>query len=404
MGKGLIISGGEAGLYQVQITYDRTRYDKEIAKLNNTITSIDSLIAKAEADVTAIEAEIAAIEVLIATYILPADSSKLATALKNKTEKQVELMRAKTLLSIYKIQKTSVTKRKEYLQDNMPADPTIAAWCADLTEDLTGTVGTVEIGGELNKGVVIMPGYDGAAAFDMAINGQLQPSISETPEQAIYNLAMMPGWQKWMPTYRIGVIKSINSINDTCSVALYSIMSRCQGLPINQGDVYDRSIYIGWEQFIKKNPDFALANNGDATVDYSEALLTQLQAVNDEVNNGHAYKKDYDNYGVPEYWTLLEEGQAGDCEDLALTKAQKLIDAGIDADAIHLEVGKFADTGNGHCWLTIQTSAGDYIMDNMVTTVIPSVDNPYLNAQRQFGGVWDKEGVTLNNVPIEYMD
>jgi hypothetical protein len=58
--------------------------------------------------------------------------------------------------------------------------------------------------------------------------------MSSTPEGAFYNKALMPGWQKWMPTYRIGTITTIDAMSDTCSVMLEAAASIEQNLDINQ--------------------------------------------------------------------------------------------------------------------------------------------------------------------------
>ncbi|MFB9353148.1 hypothetical protein ACFFUA_38130, partial [Streptomyces heliomycini] len=103
--------------------------------------------------------------------------------------------------------------------DALPALRQVDAWCADLTEDLAGDVGTAEVPGEA-KQVLVHPGHDGAATYDQARDGALQPALSSTPAGVFYNLAMLPGWQKWRPTYRIATITSISAIADTCAIDL----------------------------------------------------------------------------------------------------------------------------------------------------------------------------------------
>ena len=85
--------------------------------------------------------------------------------------------------------------RKSYLIGNTPSDPIVNAWCADLTEDLSGEIGTIEVPGERGT-VLIQPGYGGNAVYDSSRDGQLQPLIACPAAQVFYNLAMLPGWQK----------------------------------------------------------------------------------------------------------------------------------------------------------------------------------------------------------------
>ena len=160
--------------------------------------------------------------------------------------------------SIAQLQLTALQKRKTYYESNMPSDPTIGAWCVDLTEDLSGVVGTVEVPGE--RGTVnIRPGFDDAAAFNEDRDGQLQPVIASSPSAAFFNQALLPGWQKWKPTYRYGTIvaDSIDFDLNTCSVCLDSSYSSQFNLDINQGQGFSECAATapsGFNQFCIDNP------------------------------------------------------------------------------------------------------------------------------------------------------
>lgn len=175
MGKADIISGGTGGQYSVRIKLDRSRVDGELAywatRIPDMVTTIDGMDDGPEKD--------AAI-----------------------------------------LQKVSAEKRVQYLNNNIEDDPVVSAWCADLTENIvSGYVGTIEVPGErFDVPVIIQPGYQGAAEYDQTRDGQLQPALAGTSSGVIYNLCMMPGWQKWKPTYRLGEITV--KAGDTCSVAI----------------------------------------------------------------------------------------------------------------------------------------------------------------------------------------
>jgi len=51
-----------------------------------------------------------------------------------------------------------------------------------------------------------------------------------TPEQLFFNVATLPGWQKWMPMYRVGTITSISYEDDTASVDLDEARSSATGI------------------------------------------------------------------------------------------------------------------------------------------------------------------------------
>lgn len=186
MGKGTIISSQGEGLYTIQINYDRDRYNQIISWLDNRITKIEE-------------------ELFDMLTTDPGYKSK-------------------------KLERTALQKRKSFLQAHMPDDETISAWCADYTEDISGIVGTIEVPGE-DKYINIRPGYVGAM-YSPLRDGILLPTVVNTPEQWFYNLAMLPGWQKWMPLYRYGVITSISG--DVCTVSLDDIRSSQQNIAINQ--------------------------------------------------------------------------------------------------------------------------------------------------------------------------
>ena len=180
MGKGTIISGGSNGLYQVQINYDNSLYDEQIIVLNSSITLYTQKIIDKETEITAKQSEIAAeSDQLIINQLL------------------LQLGQLNTQKSILTLRKTSYEKRLSFIQNNMPADTTVSAWCADVTEDLTGIVGTIEAPGyEIGSaGIQIKPGYV-SASWNSASDKQLLPEVSMSPNQSYYNRAVLPAVEK----------------------------------------------------------------------------------------------------------------------------------------------------------------------------------------------------------------
>lgn len=128
----------------------------------------------------------------------------------------------------------------------------INAYCSDLTEDISGDVGIIEIAGNGDKGRNIQPGYaEGAnpspAIYDAVRDGQMMKvlmqrfidsSKSNISSGVYYNWAIRPGWQKWRPNYRYGTITAIDYDLDTCSVALDACVSTDepdgQSMDVNQ--------------------------------------------------------------------------------------------------------------------------------------------------------------------------
>jgi len=104
------------------------------------------------------------------------------------------------------------------------------AWCADLTQDASGYVATLEIPGESDL-ILIAPG---APVPNNSVNGFMRARELMSPEQAFFNVAILPGWQKFLPTFRWGTITAIDDGTETVSVALFAATSSAQRLGVNQ--------------------------------------------------------------------------------------------------------------------------------------------------------------------------
>lgn len=236
MGKGTIQQHIEEGKYLVQMNYNIDRFNDWITDLEDKISNEEDNISSWDVDIAAKQAEVDA---------LPVGPEKEKAinelAVLNGRKKHAQL------------RKTSYEKRKEFLENNVPEDFEQFAWCADYTLDLEGEVGTIEIAGEVDKGVNIQPGYDSNAPFDMDRDGQIHPAIAETPYGTFVNMALLPGWQKWKPTFRYGQIKALSE-NTAQIVELESVYSRHQNLDVNQANIlYDVPIeYMtcGGEAFV----------------------------------------------------------------------------------------------------------------------------------------------------------
>ena len=118
--------------------------------------------------------------------------------------------------NMFKAQLLGVEKRISYLGTAAPVDKDIAVWCADLTEDLSGDVGLIEVPGQTQY-FNIVPGFSGDAPYDIAAHGFLMPTVGLTAAQAYSNLGLLPAWQKWKPTFRYGEITGIT--DETLSAA-----------------------------------------------------------------------------------------------------------------------------------------------------------------------------------------
>lgn len=141
-----------------------------------------------------------------------------------------------------RLEREELRREKAYLESNMPDDPEVQAWCADVTENFAvdDEVGTMEIPGERNGvPVLVRPGHVDesqmmpGAVYDHIRDGQIQPSIASTSAGVFWNLAILPAWQRWRPQYRIGSIVAIDYVQQQASVQIVAATSSQQDLNVN---------------------------------------------------------------------------------------------------------------------------------------------------------------------------
>ena len=383
MGRGQIISGGTGGLYQVKLIYAyRAR--------------VETKIADAQTQITALQTQ----EATLTTQINAETDVK---------KKEALIIRR----SAVKLQILSRQKLVTYYQENMPADPTVAAYSMDLTENLSGVVGTAEIPGEPTA-VIIRPGYEGRATYLAARDGQLMPPIAGEPNQVLFNWMLLPGWQRHKPTYRVGTIAAgtIDRDAHTCSVCLLPAYSTQGSLPVNVSPaLFDPCLmgaYDGWLDFADRYPDHPLVTNTDYSEEFeiSDGQLAQLNSENVYVNSNYRYQSDKSGFRIGESWDVMPApGSGGDCEDFALTKATRLAAAGWPASRMGIAIC-YTETGEGHAVLAVRTSnRGVLILDNRYPGVMEIGRLPYRFLSFQLAGNdWGSFSTFLEDVPIEYMN
>ena len=106
----------------------------------------------------------------------------------------------------------------------------------------------------------------------------------------------------------------------------------------------------------------------------------QLENINYSVNLEMSYTKDLKNYGKWEYW---ESGNdKGDCEDYALNKRIKLIEAGWNYQNLRIALCWTNSNKTAyHAVLIVITNRGDFILDNR---------SNFIENKSSMNYVWDK--------------
>lgn len=109
-------------------------------------------------------------------------------------------------------------------------------------------------------------------------------------------------------------------------------------------------------------------------VELDRATFQQLGTVNRAVNRELRYASDSAVFGRHEYWTVPT--RAGDCEDFALLKLQRLRALGFPRRALRMAIA-VGDDGVMHAVLAVQTDRGTYILDNNHAEPQPWTDMGY---------------------------
>jgi len=189
MGRGEIISGGDGGRYLVRLLYATERIEADLSAMAGRIVDLSAQIAaEPEGD-------------------------------------RKNLMR----LSLATLQKS----RAALYSQSLLMARTASAWCADRSENLSGEVALVEFPGFRSE-VQIRPGYEDGAAWAEADHGRVNRPFNLSAASAVLHMALLPGWEKWFPTYRHATILAIDRAANTADLLLSQSKSLAQGLDVNQ--------------------------------------------------------------------------------------------------------------------------------------------------------------------------
>jgi len=118
-------------------------------------------------------------------------------------------------------------------------------------------------------------------------------------------------------------------------------------------------------------------------------LWSAIIQVNNAVNTSMMPLTDQQIWGREEVWSYPAHG-VGDCEDYALEKRRILIEQGIPASSLLITVVRQTN-GSGHAVLTVRTSHGDFILDNLEPRVLAWNATEYKFLKRQserHAGIW----------------
>lgn len=162
---------------------------------------------------------------------------------------------------------------------------------------------------------------------------------------------------------------------------------------------------IGHYHFCKVHPaECVTTSTPQRTARLSELAWRVIEEVNSKVNGKIIQVTDEDYYGKVEFWTYPKT--SGDCEDIALLKKRELKARGFQESDLLMTVVRKSD-GSGHAVLTVRTSEGDFVLDNLDDRVRRWRKTPYRFEKRQSSddaGRWVVVEQRSGDTPVAAID
>jgi len=118
----------------------------------------------------------------------------------------------------------------------------------------------------------------------------------------------------------------------------------------------------------------------NAPIELTRKLWSALQKVNNAANLAIEPITDQNLWGISERWSY--PNKRGDCEDYVLAKRRALMELGVPASDLLITVVR-QQTGEGHAVLTVRTSRGDYVLDNLEPKILLWSKTTYRFLKRQ---------------------
>lgn len=156
-----------------------------------------------------------------------------------------------------------------------------------------------------------------------------------------------------------------------------------------------RQTYAPYDSFCARHPK-ACDLSGEALVEFTPDVLHLLEAINTEVNRATDCRtSDKDLFDLEEHWAF-PSGGAGDCEDIALFKRERLVELGLPRGALTIAIVHHRRSMLSHAILLAETSAGTYLLNTFTDDVVMWHEAPYnFEARERPDGAWDRFDQTI---------
>jgi predicted transglutaminase-like cysteine proteinase len=163
---------------------------------------------------------------------------------------------------------------------------------------------------------------------------------------------------------------------------------------------------VGHYEFCQRLPEECRQISGKRQpIELTRKLWAAMVDINNTVNTMVTPRTDLEIWGREEYWSYPDG--VGDCEDYVLEKRRQLMQLGVPAGDLLVTVAR-QPNGDGHAVLTVRTSQGDFILDNLESRILAWDQTEYTYLKRQSdrnSGAWvsinDGRAVAVGSVPSQ---
>lgn len=145
--------------------------------------------------------------------------------------------------------------------------------------------------------------------------------------------------------------------------------------------------FFGWRSARRARaalPAAVAQADGAQRMPLTQAVWSELNRVNRDVNAKIRATPDEAAFGVEDYWALPSRDQwrRGDCEDYVLEKRHQLLALGYPQEALSVALVRTRWDEN-HAVLLVETTAGVYVLDSLTGWIAPwtSVDYEWVVRQ-----------------------
>jgi predicted transglutaminase-like cysteine proteinase len=144
-----------------------------------------------------------------------------------------------------------------------------------------------------------------------------------------------------------------------------------------------------YSRFCGRMPE-ACRLHGTEVLEYSAGLMNDLLEISAAVNREIRFALDRDIYGTEDFWSLPVSGH-GDCEDMALEKRRRLSAHDYSTASLRLAIVFHNKHMTSHCVLTVETSAGTFLLDSQTDQVLLWNRSPYyFESRERSDGRWER--------------